>query len=338
VPYHNLNLEISKKMFDSLLLSAYLCTKVYLMKTILKFIKDWTLPLAMIAGAVFYKFFDLLSPSTPYLIFCMLLLTFSKLSPRKVRLSPLHLWLVCIQVVGSVALYFALFNYNTILAESALICVLAPTATSAAVVTGMLGGSIASVTTYTLISNLMVAVVAPILFSLIGTHSDLIFMDSFLQICRKIGPLLILPLFLAWGMQKLTPKTHKKLMSFHGLAFYIWALALMIVTGRTVSFLTKQENPDVGAELLIAFIGLVICIIQFMIGRKIGKKYQKSIAGGQGLMQKNTILAIWMAQSFLNPISSIGPASYVLWQNTLNSWQLWKRRKNVLAEKLKDQE
>ena len=325
-------------MFDSHRLYLYLCSKVYRMKSILKFIKDWTLPLAMITGAVFYKFFDLLSPSTPYLIFCMLLLTFSKLSPRKVRLSALHLWLVCIQIVGSVALYFALFKYNTILAESALICVLAPTATSAAVVTGMLGGSVASLTTYTLVSNLMVAIVAPILFSLIGTHSDLIFMNSFLQICLKIGPLLILPLLLSWGMQKFTPKTHKKLMNIHGLSFYIWALALMIVTGRTVSFLFKQENPDVGAELLIAFAGLVICCLQFLIGRKIGKKYKKTIAGGQGLMQKNTILAIWMAQVFLNPVSSIGPASYVLWQNTINSWQLWKRRKEVAAEKLKNQE
>jgi len=308
------------------------------MKAILKFIKDWTLPLAMITGVLFYKFFDLLSPSTPYLIFCMLLLTFSKLTPRKVRLSPLHLWLVSIQIVGSIALYFALFKYNTVLAESALICVLAPTATSAAVVTGMLGGSVASLTTYTLISNLMVAIVAPILFSLIGSQSDLVFMDSFLQICLKIGPLLVLPLLLAWGMQKFTPKIHRKLMSFHGLTFYIWALALMIVTGKTVSFIFKQENPDVGAELLIAFAGLLICCLQFLIGRKIGKKYNKTIAGGQGLMQKNTILAIWMAQSFLNPVSSIGPASYVLWQNTLNSWQLWKKRKNDTAENSENEE
>jgi len=233
------------------------------MKAILKFIKDWTLPLAMIAGSVFYKFFDLLSGLTPYLIFGMLLLTFSKLSPRKIRFSPLHIWLVAIQVFGSLGIYFLLYKYNKVLAESALICVLAPTATSAAVVTGMLGGSVASLTTYLLVGNVMVAISAPIIFSFIGTHSNLIFVDSFLQICMKVGPILLAPLLLAWFMQRFTPKIHKQILGFHQLSFYIWAIALMIVTGKTVSFLVKQENPDITTEVLIATASLVICCFQF---------------------------------------------------------------------------
>jgi bile acid:Na+ symporter, BASS family len=215
------------------------------------------------------------------------------------------------------------------LAESALICVLAPTATSAAVVTGMLGGSVASLTTYLLVGNVMVAISAPIIFSFIGTHSNLIFVDSFLQICLKVGPILLAPLLLAWFMQRFTPNIHKKILGLHQLSFYIWAIALMIVTGKTVSFLVKQENPDITTEVLIATASLVICCFQFLIGRKIGSRYKKTIAGGQGLGQKNTVLAIWMAVVFLNPIASLGPASYVLWQNIINSWQLWKRRKNV---------
>jgi len=307
----------------------YLCIKLYPMKAVLKFIKDWTLPLAMIAGGIFYKFFNDIAGLTPYLIFFMLLLTFTKLTPRKVRFSPLHLWLVIIQIAGSITLYFALFKLNPILAQSALICVLAPTATSAAVVTGMLGGSVASITTYTLICNLMVAIVAPILFSFIGPHSNLIFLESFTQICTKVGPLLIFPLLIAWSIQKFTPTIHKKILNLHQLSFYIWAVALMIVTGRTVSFLINQENPDFLVEILIALASLVICCLQFYIGRKIGSRYKKTIAGGQGLGQKNTILAIWMAQTFLNPVSSLGPAAYVLWQNTINSWQLWQRRKRT---------
>jgi bile acid:Na+ symporter, BASS family len=303
------------------------------MNALLKFIKDWTLPLAMIAGCLFYKLFDCISFLTPYLIFGMLMLTFAKLPPRKVRLNPLHLWLVIIQVAGSLLIYFALFKINGVWAESALICVLAPTATSAAVVTGMLGGSVACLTTYTLISNLMVAISAPVIFSLIGSHSDMAFMDSFLQIAFKVGPLLILPLLVAWGMQRFTPKAHAKLIRFHGLAFYLWALALMIVTGKTISFLVKQENPNLVVEILIATTSLIICVAQFATGRIIGTHYKKTIAGGQGLGQKNTVLAIWMAQVFLSPVASLGPASYVLWQNIINSWQLWQKRKKSEAEK-----
>ena len=55
---------------------------------------------------------------------------------------------------------------------------------------------------------------------------------------------------------------------------------------------------------------------------------RKRISGGQALGQKNTVLAIWMAYTYLNPLSSVGPGSYVLWQNIINSYQLWKKRKN----------
>jgi len=48
------------------------------------------------------------------------------------------------------------------------------------------------------------------------------------------------------------------------------------------------------------------------------------------LGQKNTILAIWMAHTYLNPLSSVAPGSYVLWQNIINSCQLWKKRKNEI--------
>jgi len=303
------------------------------LNAVFRFIKDWTLPIAMITGVVFYKFFDNLSGIIPVLIFCMLLLTFSKLSPRKVRFSPLHAWLAGIQLIGSILIYLLLAQFDKVVAESALICIFAPTATSAAVVTGMLGGSVAVLTTYTLICNLMVAIVGPLLFSLIGTHADMTFWMSFLHICIKVLPLLLLPLVLAWSLQRFTPAIHRKITSFHGLAFYMWALALIIVTARTVSFIVNQENAHIGRELIIAGTSMIICALQFFIGKRVGRHYRKTIAGGQALGQKNTVLAIWMAQSFLNPVSSLGPAAYVLWQNSFNSWQLYRRRKKQAAEK-----
>ncbi|MDP4277152.1 MAG: transporter [Bacteroidota bacterium] len=299
----------------------------------LRFIKDWTLPIAMMTGVVGYKYLTCLSFLTTPLIFCMLLLTFCKLSPRKIRFSPLHAWMVGIQLAGCLLAYLALAGYDQNVADSALICFLAPTATSAAVVTGMLGGSVASITTYTLISNLTVALFGPFIFSLVGPHAELSFWASFSHICLKVLPLLILPLLLAWSIQQYAPAIHRKLTSIHRLSFYLWAVALTIVTARTVSFLMNQENPDVGKELLIAAISLVICVAQFLMGRAVGRRYKKAIAGGQSLGQKNTILAIWMAQSFLNPVSSLGPAAYVLWQNSINSWQLYKRRKKITAER-----
>jgi len=44
-------------------------------------------------------------------------------------------------------------------------------------------------------------------------------------------------------------------------------------------------------------------------------------------IDKNTVLAVWMAQSFLDPISSIAPTAYIVWQNFVNSYQIWKKDK-----------
>ena len=75
----------------------------------------------------------------------------------------------------------------------------------------------------------------------------------------------------------------------------------------------------------------MVCCAQFVAGRKIGRRCGDKIAGAQGLGQKNTVLAIWMSLTYLNPISSVGPAAYVAWQNTINSAQLYVKAKRDRA-------
>lgn len=291
-------------------------------------LKTWMLPLAMISGSVFYSFFNLFAFLTPYLISVMLLITCCRLSIREMRFTRLHAWMLVIQVVGSVVVYGAICCFDRVLAEAMLICVLAPTAVAAAVITGMLGGSVPCLATYTLASNLCVAIVAPVVFSLVGAQGEVSFGQSFWHICSQVGPLLLLPLAGAWILEYFVPSVHKVLRARQSISFYLWSLGLTIVTGRTVFFIMQQDSKNYGEEFLMAFAALLLCVAQFALGRWIGKKYGETIAGGQGLGQKNTILAIWMAQVYLSPLSSIGPAAYVLWQNSINSWQLWRRRMN----------
>ena len=68
---------------------------------------------------------------------------------------------------------------------------------------------------------------------------------------------------------------------------------------------------------------LNVVLVLFAIGKSIGRRYDDSVCGGQALGQKNTIVGIWLALTYLNPLSSIAPCAYVVWQNMLNSWQLW---------------
>lgn len=287
------------------------------------------LPIAMFAGIIFYSFFSKLTFLTPYLIFSMLFLTFSRLSPTEIKFSKLHFKLITFQLLSAILIWLIFYPFNRLLGESGLICFLAPTATAAAVVTGLLGGSVSFITTYVFMSNIAIAILAPFLFSYMGAESGMTFMESVWLIFREVVPLLMAPLLLAWLIRYFSPKLLKQVQSIQGMSFYIWAFALMIVVGKTVNFMILQERPDYLLEALIAMVSLVACLLQFFVGRRMGAKSGEVIAAGQSVGQKNTILAIWMSHIYLNPIVSIAPASYVLWQNIINSYQLWKaRRKN----------
>lgn len=293
----------------------------------LKFIKDWMLPIAMITGALTHQWVSHLSFLTPYLLFVMLLLTFCKISFKDIRFHPAHLWLLLIQLAGSLGLYYLLLPFNPVIAQGAMLCVLIPTATAAAVITGMLGGNVGFLTTYVLFCNIAVAVAAPVYFSLTGVHEELTFLQSVWYICQKVFPILIFPLFVAIALRYWIPKVHKALLSIPQLAFYLWVGALTIVTGNTVNFMLNQNNPDYKTEAGLLVVSLILCCLQFIAGRRIGRHYGDPISSGQGLGQKNTILGIWMAQTYLHPLTAIAPAGYILWQNIINSWQLYKKGK-----------
>lgn len=291
----------------------------------MKFLKDWTLVWAMLLGALTYKWIGLLSFVIPYLIFSMLLLTFCKLSPRDLHFHKAQLWLLLIELGGCVPVYFLVKLFNPLVAQGALICVLAPTATAAAVITGMLGGSVSFIATYLFICNIGVAALSPLLFTMIGAHSEMTVVQSLLHICWQVATILVLPLAIAWFLQFFLPKVHDKLAGIHKLSFYLWASSLTVLTGSTIKYIVDQPDPDVTSEIALAVVALIICILQFVIGRRIGRHYGDPVSSGQGLGQKNTAMAIWMSQVYLNPLSSIAPASYVLWQNLINSYQLWRK-------------
>lgn len=317
-----------------------------------RFLKNWTLPVAMVTGTLVYFLFvrtpflapakplvnSVVSVLTPLLIFAQLLLTFCKVEVRDLKPKRWHGWLILFQLLAcllmALLLVYCPMNlvYHEVF-EAAMVCLICPTATAAAVITGKLGGSASSLTTYTLLSNLLAAVTVPLVFPWVEPHADVSFLTAFLKILSKVFPLLLCPFLLACFLRVFVPRLHAWLLGFHDAAFYLWGVALAIVSGQTVRSLVNSTAP-VSVEWLIALAGLVTCCLQFYLGKRIGGHYKERISGGQALGQKNTVLAIWMAYTYLNPLASVGPGSYVLWQNIINSWQLWKKRKREEARPL----
>ncbi len=277
-----------------------------------------------VAGILFPEFMSRWATLlTPWFIFTMLLITYCNASLHEMKLTPMHWWLLAVQMLGGLAIFGILYPLNPSVAEGVFICLFCPTATAAPVITGMLGGSIPTLISYSLLSNMAVALLSPIFFSIMGKHAVLSFGDSFLLIGEKILPLLLLPLLGAFLLWKFLPRVHQFLKSSQSITFYLWVASLTLVVSKAVTFIMKQGWKSVPLELAIAGLSLVVCLAQFYIGRKIGGRYGDKIAGAQGLGQKNTVLAIWMALTYLSPITSIGPASYIIWQNSINSLQLY---------------
>ncbi|CAK7028946.1 MAG: hypothetical protein PARBA_01218 [Parabacteroides sp.] len=312
---------------------------------LLRFLKNWTLPVAMLAGALGYFIFanfTFLEPTkpfmktlvaylTPFLIFAQLLLTFCKVEPHDLMPREWHGWLLLFQlfassVLASVLIFFQMGVAYREVFEGAMVCLICPTATAAAVITGKLGGSASSLTSYTLLSNILAAIAVPLIFPLVEPHADITFITAFLKILGKVFPLLLFPFILACILRQYFPRIHRFLLGFPDLAFYLWGVALAIVMAQTVKSLMTSD-ASIGVEVSLALAGFITCVIQFYLGKRIGGKYYDRISAGQALGQKNTVLAIWMAYTYLDPLSSVAPGSYVLWQNLFNSWQLWKKRK-----------
>lgn len=286
--------------------------------------RPYVLPVAIVLGLLLHRWCAMFSFLVPFIIFCILLLTFTAVDLRRLRMTLIDLWLILFQVVVSISCYLiiTLFGGSHIVAEGVLIGVLCPVASSVAVVACMLGANRETVTTYTIVGNLMVAVVAPVVFSLIGDHPERGLIDGFLLMLSKIGSTLALPFFLAVLMQFMLPRVNNFIAQYKGLGFYLWSIALLFTLGQTIDYIFLNGEGNWGSIAWLGALSLAFCVIQFGFGRWLGKRYGDVVGGGQLLGQKNSAFGIWMANTFLTPLSSVFLAFYSIFQNVWNAWQL----------------
>lgn len=286
--------------------------------------KNLVMPLAIVLGAIFYKWMGYLEFLSPWLIFAMLFITYCKLTPRDIRLGKFEWGLLIVQWVMSALCFVALLPLGHLVAEGVFICVFVPTATAAPVITSMLGGKLSKVASYSLLCNLVMAATAPLVLAYVGDNATLTFHQSFLLILRRVTPLLLGPIAAAFAMRYLSPRLHKTVVGHQQLSFYLWSVSLIIIVGCCVSFAIKTWDIKNVVPMVYMIVGaLVVCLIQFVVGRRVGVRLgADAVSGAQSLMQKNTVLAVWLALTYMNPIASIAPAAYIIWQNMLNSAQL----------------
>lgn len=311
---------------------------------IVTFLKRWSLPCSIVLGAVIYLLFayiPLLQPVgdavgpwleelIPFVLFGLLYVTFCKIQIHDMRPRAWHFWLQSIRVALSGLLVW-LISLATgadtkLVLEGVFICVICPTASAAPVVTERLGGSIASLTVYTIIANVVTSVIIPLFFPMVEKSADISFLSASLMVLRNVTSVLVAPLVLALVSRKVVPRFTDRIRAMDNLGFYMWCFNLTIITGLTMRNILRSSVSG-GVLLLLLVLPLFVSLFQFAVGKWVGRFYGDSISAGQALGQKNTVVGIWLTFTFLNPLAAVAPGAYVLWQNMINAWQLWCKDK-----------
>lgn len=311
-----------------------------------EFIKRNSLFISMAIGALVYEIFahipalepvsqtmgPLLIDWLPVGLFLLLYATFCKIKISEMKPRTWHfvIQLVRTSLASLMVLLISLFGSDAdvkLVLEGMFICFICPTAAAVVVVTEKLGGSIGSLTMFTIIANLVTMVIIPLFFPMVERGADISFLSSMLMILRNVTVVLVVPLFLALLSRRIIPNFVKRLNSHKDIGFYIWCVNLSIVTGITLRNIHQSSITGWVLWLLLTT-PLLVCLIQFSLGKWVGRFWNDSISAGQALGQKNTVVGIWLTLTFLNPLAAIAPGAYVLWQNLINGWQIWYKEKH----------
>ena len=317
------------------------------MNRFIRFIKDWTLPVAIMVGTACYLTFywvpaldelgDWLSPVFDFLfplfVFLTLLITFCKVDYHQLLPHRWHTGVLITQlllIASNIGIIFWVEENaeQKLLWEAMLTCIIGPAASASPVVVGKLGGNISTMTTYVILSSLASTILIPLVFPILEPSAGVAFLEAFLVILHKVAIVLMLPLVLGWFIKHYLPRLQRWIASMPNLSFYTWAISLSITTGITVKNIV-HSNATILLLCWIAVTTLILCFVQFLIGRGVGRLLGEEVNAGQGLFQKNTALSIWVAYMYLNPVASVGAGCYVLWQNIINSYEIWQDQKKV---------
>ena len=319
-----------------------------------KFFDSNALWLSMLIGALCYKWLLPLSPILPWLIFFMLFFTFCKINPLDLRLHKWHWVVLFTQISLSLLTYVGVYyvTENRYLAQGLMLCFMMPTATAAPIIAGKMGGSIQNLTTFTLLSNFATTLIVPAVFPLVNPLAEKSFWSAFTLILSHITPLLLGPFFAAWLLRIIYEKRTKKefvlSVQMAQIPFYLWVGSITVLTAVVTETTISNFQSQISNILILLVCSFFICLLQFGLGKYIGYKlpaaskgrdYQdvlinpkaapktmegvSSITAGQAFGQKNTSLGVWMAQTYLDPLASLGAAAYIIWQNLFNSVQLF---------------
>lgn len=260
-----------------------------------------------------------------YNLMALLLFAFLSLTLDRKIIRKNHFYILAANIAIPFLFYFLFKKFDSNLALAAFITGISPTAVSAPAVIYQLKGKVEFTTFAVLLNNLAISIIIPFLLPLvIDAKVEINTGSVLLPVIMVIG----VPFLLVQLIRKFTPRLEKKLIQWQEAAYYILLFTLFLATAKATRFISADYEGPKLIVYLIALSSLIICLFSFFVGSRLGGKELKQEAM-QSLGQKNNSLTVWIALTFINPLTALGPVFYILYHNIIISIQLYLHGKGL---------
>jgi BASS family bile acid:Na+ symporter len=229
-----------------------------------------------------------------------------------------HIIIAIANIVLPLIFYLVVLPFGQVLALTAFVCSIPPTAAAAPVLAQFMKTNVEYVTASVIATNPVVAFFIPLILPLLmPVDQPISFMEVLIPVFKVVGT----PLLLASIVKRTSRIWSERILNFRMTAFYLFLFNVWIGCGNALHFLTsdvKVTNSFLGMILILT---TIICILTFKLGEYLGPSDEK-LAGSLALGRKNTMFGLWLAITFVSPMVALGPISYIIIQNAYNSYQI----------------
>jgi BASS family bile acid:Na+ symporter len=263
-----------------------------------------------------------------YLLMAMLFFAFLDIEFKPETFQKSVIWILLANAGVAFLSYIALASFDLMLALTAFMTAIAPTAIAAPVIIGFIQGEIEYVVTAVLFTNVSSAIIIPLVLPfLLGAEVQI----SVWDVLQPVLIVMFVPLILARLVARLSAGIQAFIRKGKQFSFPLWLVNLFIITANASNFLRNENSDSAYTLTAIALISLVLCVVNFGVGALLGGR-QNWQEASQSLGQKNLSFVIWIALTFINPLVAMGPTFYILYHHLYNSWSIYQfeKRRNIV--------
>jgi len=285
-------------------------------------LKTFLLLIAVALGIVFPQG-QVLSFLVQYGLMLLLVFAFLDLKIDKSIIKKEHFYILAANLIIPFVFYFSLKQFDSNLALAAFITALSPTAVAAPAVIHQLKGNVGFTAFSVLLTNFTTSMLVPFFLPVV------INADFNISVVSVLGPVIFVlsvPFIFVQIVKKFFKPFFIWLSSNREISYYLLVFNIYLASSKATHFIGVEYQGPKQIVYLIALLGLIICAVNFYTGKILGGK-EFGQEAMQSLGQKNNVLSVWIALTFINPLTALGPVFYILYHNIFISFQLYRQSK-----------